>query len=219
MKNNSIKSYKYFIKTVHLGKSDENEIHNIFKLRFNIFCDELKWVTPSIDQLEKDYYDDYAKHFVIFNSQKQIIGTARIITSSPKGFMIDNEFRNLIDVKQLNTYPMDKTVEISRLAILSNYRKKSGNKDDITKYLFYAMYRWSKKNKKKYWIIVVDKIFLVSLSKQYFIKFKLLGEPQIYPDNLTVVAAIINLNNWRFFILSLLIKIESHFNNVIYGLN
>lgn len=92
-----------------------------YRLRHDIFCRELKWISDKDDGKEIDSYDNNAVILGVFDEQKLLIGIIRIIFSYMP-MMIENEFSELVSPfhrirKDLNT------AELTRLGIKSDMRK------------------------------------------------------------------------------------------------
>ena len=90
----------------------------IYKLRYDIYCEEKKWLDSSnyLRCIENDNYDDSSLHFGAFDINNILVGSVRLIL--PKNGMaipIEKEFGFYPDCDQ-------KKVEISRLVIPKDRR-------------------------------------------------------------------------------------------------
>ncbi len=106
-----------------------------FKLRYQIFCLEKECcVDPAekqyLTECETDEHDDYSIHcLLLYKPTQKFIGTVRLIypkMSSNKLLPIEiiassQFYQNIIDYKNL---PREHLAEISRLAVLPNFRPK-----------------------------------------------------------------------------------------------
>ncbi len=190
---------KYFITEV-----DQNQaslLKKIFELRYDIYCKQLKWVKSNESYLEFDDYDRKAIHFAVVDYKNNILGTSRILLGGKDNFMVNKEFKILVDKNFFNQIDIDECVEISRLAIKNNYRNYNNINLSIATNLYLAMYVWSLCNKKRYWVIVVEEKFLNYLRNKYFLPIKLLGNPNIYSDGVKAVAALVKIKDLRFVLL------------------
>jgi len=181
----------FIIKEIDPGNMDE--IGAILKLRHDIYCNELKWVEPNPAGIEQDNYDNLAVYFGVFAQDGLLLGTSRIIPSNSYGFMVDNEFKRLVDPKKIKNIDLKNTVEVSRLAVRSNSRGNKINGRLISEYLYLGMYKWSKVHRIKYWIFVVEKSFLDYLINRYSMVLKLLGEGYKFEDGIFAVPALLEL--------------------------
>ena len=90
----------------------------IYKLRYDIYCEEKKWLDSSnyLRCIENDKYDDSSLHFGAFDINNVLVGSVRLIL--PKNGMaipIEKAFGFYPDCNQ-------KKVEISRLVIPKDRR-------------------------------------------------------------------------------------------------
>lgn len=102
----------------------EDELIEVFKLRYKIYCEEWGFEKPEDypGGLETDEFDKYSLHFAaVLKDTNQLIGTVRIILNSEKGFPLERHCK--IDVN-LTGFNRDKIGEISRLAISKEYHRR-----------------------------------------------------------------------------------------------
>jgi len=107
----------------------EERIEDIYRLRYKVYCLECGYEKPSdyLNGLESDFYDPVSTHF--FAAEKKsgnIVGTARIIRSSEKGFPALKYFD--INDELLPAVPEEQVGEISRLAVSKEYRRRAVDK-------------------------------------------------------------------------------------------
>jgi CRP-like cAMP-binding protein len=88
-----------FIKIAETSK----EIDDVFKIRHKVFVEEENRISPNIDRRLLDRYDTYPKNknLIVFNKQKEVIGTMRMSIDSEVGVPADEyyDFRSHIDTK------------------------------------------------------------------------------------------------------------------------
>ena len=108
----------------HKVEKDDDRLVDLYKLRYQIYCNECGFEKPEDHpgEMEQDEFDDVSTHFCGFISDtKEIIGTARIILPSAKGFPIKKHFT--LDQDALAAIDESKVGEISRLAISKSFRR------------------------------------------------------------------------------------------------
>ncbi|SFL38805.1 N-acyl amino acid synthase, PEP-CTERM/exosortase system-associated [Nitrosomonas aestuarii] len=128
---------KYF-EMVHV-KSDEQK-NDAFRIRHQVYCEELKYESLHEDKRETDEYDSDSMHLLLRSKKSgEFIGCTRIICprlNAPEYQLpiekicagsIDN---TIIDLKKI---PRNEMAEVSRLAVVANYRRrKSDSKSAIS---------------------------------------------------------------------------------------
>ena len=109
-----------------------------FRLRYDVYCDELGWEDPANfpDKLETDEFDPWSEHCLLFHrSTDRYAGTVRLVkthadfpertiplVSHYDGVFWDGPYNPL-------TMPKGTYGEISRLALLSTFRKRAGERE------------------------------------------------------------------------------------------
>ncbi len=107
--------------------SDEKDLTEIYRLRYKIYCLEWGFEKPEkySNGILTDVYDNYALHFAVRDYTGKIIGAIRLIPDSREGFPIEKYCQLDINTDQI---PRQKTVEISRLAIHRDFRRRVEDK-------------------------------------------------------------------------------------------
>ncbi len=97
----------------------KEELEESFKLRYEVFCLELRFLNPADFPARRlrDDYDKWSIHFIAERSGR-LIGTARLITADENSKFLIEESVSLPPV-----FNREKTVEISRGAIKKECRK------------------------------------------------------------------------------------------------
>jgi N-acyl amino acid synthase of PEP-CTERM/exosortase system len=107
----------------------------VFRLRYAVYCAELGWENPANfpDGLEQDAYDSFALHCVLrHRPTDRLAGTVRLIPADPRDAGAPLPFeaacRGHLDTKLIQAAVPDRrrTGEISRLAVLSDFRRRPG---------------------------------------------------------------------------------------------
>jgi acyl homoserine lactone synthase len=135
------------------------EKHSAYKLRKEIFCDELNWVNNCDHVIEVDDYDAYATLIGVLDDTDKLLGTLRIIPAQCT-MMIEKEFACLIK----NTHQIIKTpraVEISRLCIRKSICHDRQAR--VSHALYKGAYNWCLRNSIQFLYIVVDHKMLRNL--------------------------------------------------------
>lgn len=117
--------------TVGVANTEE-ELKEIARLRFEVYCYEMGSLDPADypDKKEYDFYDQYSV-YVFAKHNGSIIGVMRLIKDSPRGFLMEQRF---ILPKSLDRA---KTVEHSRAIVRKEYRGRG-----IFKKLLEKAYEW-----------------------------------------------------------------------------
>jgi N-acyl amino acid synthase of PEP-CTERM/exosortase system len=105
----------------------EEELEQVFRLRFQVYCIEREFEDPDDypDGIERDEYDDHAWHYLCLDGEGRAVGTARLIRPpDPLSFPIELHCR--ID-DPLDRAIRHRTGEISRLAVSKGYRRRAGD--------------------------------------------------------------------------------------------
>ncbi|KMZ12023.1 N-acyl homoserine lactone autoinducer synthase [Candidatus Burkholderia humilis] len=115
--------------------SSKDDLQQIFRLRHQVFAEELRWVPQVNSGLEQDQYDTRAMLIGIFDSNGSAVGTIRLLFK-PGIFMLEREFAIF-----LPDCPTGKTApaEMTRLCVDPRIRR-SGLGRQISQALFCAAY-------------------------------------------------------------------------------
>ncbi|MBU4369400.1 GNAT family N-acetyltransferase [Patescibacteria group bacterium] len=191
IKNNIILSEEDF--TARILKF--NGIEKAYRFRYKIFCEELQWLPLNTSEKEFDEYDQFSIHFGVFSKDGKLVGYGRFILPG-SDFMLEKEFKDL-----LNNHIIRKqrdTVEVSRISI-DKILRSTGSFNIITMLLYKLMYRWSIKNKIRYWYMAIEPNYLKLLQK--FFPCKQIGDIKFYQPNTATTAALLDLKEAEVFLL------------------
>lgn len=105
----------------------------VYQLRHNVYCAELKFEPEKEDKIEKDDFDAHSVHcFVRHLATDRMAGTVRLITSnSPEQLLpIEKYCRHAIQDTEFAPwlFPREDICEISRLAVLEDFRRRQIDK-------------------------------------------------------------------------------------------
>ena len=175
----------FIIKTL----SAPEELEEGFRLRHEVFSQELKWVPVTDDGLEIDRYDSGVVSYIgVFDNCGALLGYARLIPS-PEPFMIDREFASLTTDGRGIEKSQD-MAEITRLCV-----RKQGRKGEfilrVSNLLYKGIYLLSVNMGIRHLVMVVDKRYFRLLRLTGF-PVKLMGNFVVMPDS--VQAAVISLD-------------------------
>jgi len=188
----------YLVK--NLDSYEEREA--FYKLRYIVYSSELSWLNSYSEKIDSknickqdyrdfDEYDERSISFGLFHNNI-LIGGSRIIlsdtlddTMSFKTFNFNLDDRNIIKKH-------DKFLEISRMAISKEYRKKELNrlKANISFCLYKIMKYWILKNGFRYVYMVVEDGYFNNLQKFFEIK-----QCQSRKNNILIEVDFLNAQN------------------------
>jgi len=118
----------YFTSRQVFFESDPSLMDRIFELRYQIYCQERQYL-PAMnypDKRESDEYDATAVHFAAFNLKEDLVGYVRLVRpDAHQPFPFQIHCPNLMPGVTLST-PTD-SVEVSRLMVHPNYRRRRGD--------------------------------------------------------------------------------------------
>ncbi len=143
--------------------SAPEEMDAAFRLRHEVFVDELQWVPPSPDKREIDDYDKFAIPLGLFDLSAQtgkdlpLIGYVRLIQSNYP-FMVEKEFACLLPKdKPLKKLP--DMVESTRICVKKERRAdKVGDLDLTIGHLLYkAIYNWCLIHNSRFLVTIIEK--------------------------------------------------------------
>lgn len=112
-----------------LVASDDDLRREVFKIRHNVYCEELKFEPPREDQMEVDDFDSFSMHCLIQHvSSKQHAGTVRIVrpTDAEQQLPIEKYCLDSITDSVLSpaNYDRKDICEVSRLAVPKEFRRR-----------------------------------------------------------------------------------------------
>lgn len=183
----------FIVKTME----DEGDKNQAYRLRHEIFSEELRWVPETDDGLEIDVYDNNAVSFGVFDAGNRLSAFLRLILPGMP-FMLEKEFIAMVGPEHKIRKEKD-TVEVSRLCVapFARSNRVTGNfgAHNISMLLYKGVYHWCLTHNIRYLYLVVErKIFRLLQAKGY--PCRLTGAPVLMPDGVMAVAAIMD---WREF--------------------
>ncbi|HLC17637.1 MAG TPA: acyl-homoserine-lactone synthase [Thermodesulfobacteriota bacterium] len=156
-----------------------DDMEAALRLRHQVFREELKWVPPSPDGLDRDEYDRYAQGIGVFDEKNELLGHVRLI-HAPLPFMIEKDFASLLP--QDGSFRKKRgMMEATRICIRREVRSERHLSMTLVHLIYKAMYHWSKANEIGHLVTIVEKRYYVLLKRSKFPfrpvgDFKPLGE-------------------------------------------
>jgi N-acyl amino acid synthase of PEP-CTERM/exosortase system len=105
----------------------------VYRLRHRVYCEDLKWETARASGRETDEYDPHSLHFLLrYRASGQNVGCVRIVLVPPGDVTFRLPFERVFEgrldavARALDGLPRDKVAEVSRLAVLSDFRRRRG---------------------------------------------------------------------------------------------
>lgn len=162
-----------------------------YRLRHDVFAVELKWVLPTSNRMESDYYDAFAVHFGIFNFSGQIDGYVRLI-ASPRPFMVEREFACLM-TSVTGFVKTSNMVELTRICVRKNARTLTCRGMTLAQCLYKAVYNWCLEAGYTHMVAVVEKKYYILMKRS---KFPLESVGDFIPLGAGVLSGVVMLD-WR----------------------
>jgi len=197
---------KYFSLEVYDTASVDEELTELYALRYQIYCLEREFLCPADypDGLERDAEDSRSAHFAARNGDGEVVGTARLVLSG-EGEVFPFE-KHCPAFPDFSPPPAALAVEVSRLAVSGNYRRRAGdtlygvneleikrppetaetgsrhqraNAPLLVLGLYRQMYRYSRDHGIRYWYAAMEKSLARVLAIYGFV-FTPIGSEQDY---------------------------------------
>ena len=168
-----------------------------YKLRHQIFAEQLRWVPRTKSNLEIDDYDSGSIHFGAF-IDRELVAYLRLIIPENQ-FMLENEFIDLIGQGHTIRKFHD-TAEVSRLCISQRGRTHRSISTpygtfDIVMLLYKSIYTWCNMNGVRYlYAVIAQELFRLIRAKGF--PCDPIGPFTDMPGGVTAVAVIMD---WRDF--------------------
>ncbi|PRC90947.1 PEP-CTERM/exosortase system-associated acyltransferase [Solimicrobium silvestre] len=196
------------------GNMESTVLQEIYKLRYEVYCLECKYLTADDfqEEMETDNYDESSTHFAAYNLDQSIVGTVRLVQPHDEQ---EYPFESHCGVFDGFEFPDRKMCgEISRLVVRKTYRRRRGDsmegvsKDFVEEGsvasikpnpeshqrstnspllllgMYREMYRHSRQNNIRYWYAAMERSLARSLEKMGF-KFIPIGPQTDYYGQVT----------------------------------
>lgn len=112
---------------------DDATREDVFRVRHEVYCRDLGWEPIRSDGLERDAYDAASVHCLLrHKASGMLVGTTRLILTNPadphqplpfEAHCAEVLDRSVVDPAKL---PRDQVCEISRLAVMREFRQRKG---------------------------------------------------------------------------------------------
>ena len=169
----------------------QDELRAIFRLRAQVFCEELKWVGPM--PLETDEYDNCASYIAI-NKTKHLMGTLRILDHT-ENWMLEKQFRGLAPDDLVAAKTQD-SCEVTRLAVSKACRNIKFEKNaSIADALYQGLFVYCISNNIRYVYMVVSTTILRVL-RMSGLPCEPISKPQQMEDGVIAVSAKLDWNKF-----------------------
>lgn len=108
-------------------------IEHCFRVRYRVYCEELRWEPLNKEKLEYDEFDDQSLHLLLRSKQlNEFVGCIRVIRTNQKDpyqrLPFEQACAHTLDYRLLENLaiPRKEIGEISRLAVDSRFRRRPG---------------------------------------------------------------------------------------------
>ncbi len=188
---------------------DFAEKKKAYRLRHDVFADELKWVNPQTGDYDVDVYDTEDMVYVsVYDPSGKVIAHLRI-TRPDKTFMMEEVFAMLLEKKPI--LKTKESIEVSRVCTDIETRSlkisTSCGETPVSLLLYKGLFLWCESNAIRKMFMVVEKK-LYRLLRMTGFPCKMLGE-RTMPDGVSAVALYID---WREFKLINMEKRKDFYN-------
>lgn len=114
----------------------------VYRIRHEVYCEELKYEPERADRRESDAYDAHSVHCLLssVNAPHSLVGCTRLVLTNPansdaplpfEGVCAATLDRSIIDPAKL---PRARIGEVSRLAVCRNYRLRKGERSSMPRH-------------------------------------------------------------------------------------
>lgn len=188
-----------------------DDFYQAYRLRYQVFAGQLKWIPTNQDSFDCDEYDGTAHSVGLFDSSGKLCGAFRMI-KSPDTFMLEREFRPCLD-RSVIIIKDQYSAEITRLA-LSPDLQKSKHSIELMHVLFKGVYQWSVRNKlTRLYMVVEPKLFRLLRGLQF--PCAALSKPvAILPAKAKSIAVVLDWETFHLVVPSVRLKYYQWFNTL-----
>ena len=182
-----------------IGGEEHERIWGYQELRHDYFVRERKWVRddPEMPGRETDRYDAHCHQLGVFKGGLLAAYLRVLPGPSEIGFMLENEFRILLGVREFEDLGGEGTAELSRLVV----RRDPGfftclhERQRAVELLLKLLYRLSLSEGYRRFYIVVERKWLPFLGRRFLLPFEPVGRAYTFPDGTETVAARADLSD------------------------
>ncbi|MDB5816010.1 MAG: family N-acetyltransferase [Rhodocyclales bacterium] len=110
---------------------DEQSLNDIYAIRYAVYCHDLKYEAERDDEREMDSYDAHSVHCLLraSNETHARVGCTRLVLTCPDARDAPLPFESFCAGKlnkDTRVFPRESIAEVSRLAVVSAYRRRKG---------------------------------------------------------------------------------------------
>jgi N-acyl-L-homoserine lactone synthetase len=160
-----------------------------FRLRHQLFAEDLRWVPEAPSGLEVDAYDPCTEMLAVLDPLRRVLGQVRVHDASAP-FMLEHEFREVLGAGPVPRKARD-AAELTRFGVRPDSRALKVTTAfgcfDLFTLLFKGVYRWSRAHGVRTLYGVTDRRVLRLLHLRGF-PFETLAEPKPMPDGVIALA-------------------------------
>ncbi|UJB32295.1 acyl-homoserine-lactone synthase [Chromobacterium sp. Beijing] len=127
---------------------------DLLKFRHHVFREQLHWVAPSADGLDRDEYDDFSDNLAV-QDMHGVLGSVRL-THGTHPFMIEREFSRLLASGE-KILKGARTAEITRFAV--DKRISPQQMKEVGRLLYLSLLEWSLPRGIERMYFVVEPVF------------------------------------------------------------
>lgn len=158
---------EHFNRYFELVMADTPELkREVYSIRYRVYCEELSYESTDKfpDGLEKDAYDDHSIHYLLKHRPSGLYaGCVRIVLPKLSGYLFDLPSETLFPHHfDLLNRPKQEFCEISRLAVLSEFRKIDKENNPLEGMLI--PYSEGSETKQKFLPIIALSLYWTSIS-------------------------------------------------------
>jgi len=190
----------YVFRNIH----DEDDRVKAYRLRHQVFAEDLQWVPRTESELEVDAYDEPAVHFGVLDDAEKLLAYVRLLTAD-RTFMLEREFRCTLGSDRA-LQKGSATCELTRFCVEQSARgdvvRTEFGDFPLFMLLFKGLYQWSLQRGIHVIYAVTDRIVYKLLSMRGF-PCERMGSPVKMPDG---VIAVSMRMDWREFLSTNAIK-------------
>ncbi len=189
-----------------------------YRLRYQVYCLERQFLPADAyeDGREVDVFDAHAMHFGVFNDQREMVATARLVRRSPEGLPMFGHC-SIHEPDPAMQDPLAPIVEISRLSVSRAYNRRQGDDHyslagagsfaggerrqggEIVMTLYKALYQASKRQGYTHWLAAIE-LSLHRLLGRVGLPLRQIGPPTDYFGPVT--PYLVRLSDWDRVIIS-----------------
>lgn len=129
-----------------------------YRLRHKIYCEKLRWVPATQDELEIDAYDQQGILLGAFWENSVLSSTLRFLKGE-QDYMLEKEFKRLLP-PGFKLHKARDTAEVTRLATLVPLMTGHESQKYALDMIFKGMYHWSVANEVRFLYFVVERAFM-----------------------------------------------------------